>query len=210
MYVYLQVLRNAPCTVGILVDRAFGLLDKISRSHVSVEVATIFIGGKDDREALAFAGHVARHQGVRLTVIRFLIEKSSDNVPRRITNSRVSAAEVEEEMKLDDECFAEFYEKHVAGGHVEYMEKYMANSNDTFTALRSIQGQYSFVIVGRGGRVNTVLTVGLNDWQQCPELGPIGDVLSGSDFSVTTSVLIIQQQSTRGQIEGLDDDFSVM
>lgn len=113
-------------------------------------------------------------------------------------------------MKIDDECFAEFYERQVAEGHVAYAEKHLANSSETFATLRSLEGQYALIIVGRGERANSILTVGMNDWQQCPELGPIGDVLSGSDFSVRTSVLIIKQHDFKGELDGLDEDFSVM
>ncbi|XVE76737.1 hypothetical protein DITRI_Ditri13aG0005400 [Diplodiscus trichospermus] len=206
-YVNRKLLRNAPCSIGILVDKGFGFTEKISRSSVC-NVAIIFIGGKDDREALAYARRVAWHPGVKLTVIRFLVDKNSENAPRRV-NNRASIAEQEEEMKLDDECFAQFYERYVAGGKVAYMEEHLANSSETYTNLRSLEGQYSLIIVGRGGRVNTILTLGLNDWQQCPELGPVGDVLSGS-LACDTSILIIQQHSIRGQIDGLSDEFSIM
>ena len=83
-------------------DRGFRFTEKISRSSVS-NVAIIFIGGKDDREALAYAGRVAWHPGVKLTVIRFLVDKNSENAPRRV-NHAASMAGQEEEMRLDDEC----------------------------------------------------------------------------------------------------------
>ncbi|XP_010068968.2 cation/H(+) antiporter 28 [Eucalyptus grandis] len=209
-FVNRKMLRHAPCSVGILVDRGFGLTEKISGSYVSLNIAVIFIGGKDDREALAYAGRVAWHAGVKLTVIRFLVQTDEDISSRRASNYRYNAAEQEQEMKLDDEFFANFYEKHVAGGPVAYSEKHLANSAETFSTLKSLEGQYSLIIVGRGGRVNSVLTVGMNDLEQCPELGPIGDVLSGSDFSISTSILIIQQPNLRGELEGLDEDFSIM
>jgi hypothetical protein len=196
--------------VGILVDRGYGLVEEISRPVRSFQVAVIFFGGKDDREALAYAGRVARHPGVKLTVIRFLLYSDSENASRRAGNYRKNAAGQEEEMKLDDECFAQFYERHIAGGHVSYNEKHVANSAETYATLRSLEGQYGLIIVGRGGRVNSILTIGMNDWQQCPELGPIGDVLSGSDSSHTTSVLIIQQHSLKGELDGVDDEFSMM
>ncbi|KAF2293575.1 hypothetical protein GH714_002952 [Hevea brasiliensis] len=85
-YVNRKVLRNAPCSVGILVDRGLGLADKISTTPRSFHAAVIFIGGKDDREALAYAGRVARHPGVKLTVIRFLLDDNSES-NRRTGNS---------------------------------------------------------------------------------------------------------------------------
>uniref|UniRef100_A0A5B7B4M0 Putative cation/H(+) antiporter 28 n=1 Tax=Davidia involucrata TaxID=16924 RepID=A0A5B7B4M0_DAVIN len=209
-----KVLRHAPCSVGILVDRGLGLINRISRSSVSLNAAVIFIGGKDDREALAYAGgRLARHPGVKLTVIRFLLDSNEDSVSiKSASRTRANTREQEEEMKLDDEYFAEFYGKHVTAGNLAYMEKYLVNSGETFSTLKSLEGQYSLFIVGRGGRVNSVLTVGMSDWEECPELGPIGDILSNSEFSVTgtASVLIIQQHSLKGELDGLDDEFSIM
>ncbi|KAL9296073.1 hypothetical protein ACSQ67_021969 [Phaseolus vulgaris] len=202
------LLKNSPCSVGILVNRGFGSLEKISRAEASVKVAAIFIGGKDDREALCYAGRVAWHQGVKVTVIRFLVDTSAEST--RLAAYRVSLPEKEEEMGLDDECFAQFYEQHIVGGRIAYLEKHLANASETFSTLKSFEGEYSLVIVGREGGANSILTKGMNDWQQCPELGPIGDVLSGPDFSKSVSVLIIQQHKIRGEIDGLDEDFTVM
>lgn len=206
-------MRNAPCTVGILVDRGLGLIGKISRTKdsVNLNIAVIFIGGRDDREALAYAGHVAQHPSVKLTVIRLVVDTNSENASRRAGNYRINIVEQEEETGLDNECFATFYERHVGTGQVAYMEKHLANSAETYSTLRSFNEEnYSLIIVGRGERVNSVLTVGMNDWQQCPELGPIGDVLSGPDFSLWTSILIIQHYHLKGELEGLDDDFTIM
>ncbi|KAL8537365.1 hypothetical protein ACS0TY_012495 [Phlomoides rotata] len=204
-----KVLRHAPCSVGILVDRGLGATI-LSRTSISLYAAVIFIGGKDDREALAYAGRVACHPGVKLTVIRFLLEATGDSVSSIITIAKSNTLEHQEEMKVDDECFADFYDRHVAGGNVAYMEKYLVNSGQTFSTLRSLEGQYGLFIVGRGGRVNSILTVGMNDWEECPELGPIGDILSASDYSVTASVLVIQQHSLKGELDGLQEGFSIM
>nr|GMD77865.1 cation/H(+) antiporter 28 [Ipomoea batatas] len=204
-----KVLRHAPCSVGILVDRGLGAIT-VSKTSISLNAAVIFIGGKDDREALSYVGRLARHPGVKLTVIRFLLEAGEDNVASRISKAKAESSEHQEEMKLDDECFAQFYDRHVAGGRVAYREKYLVNSGQTFSTLRSLEGQYELFIVGRGGRVNSVLTVGMNDWEECPELGLIGDILSASDYSVATSVLIIQQHSFKGEIDGLQEEFSIM
>ncbi|KAL2329336.1 hypothetical protein Fmac_022763 [Flemingia macrophylla] len=207
-YVNRKLLKSAPCSVGILVNRGFGSIPKISRSEVTLNVAAIFIGGKDDREVLAYVGRVAWHSGVKVTVIRFLVDTSAES--SRLAAYRVSLPEQEEEMGLDDECFAQFYEKHVVVGRIQYMEKHLSSAGETFATLRSLEGQYSLVVVGRDGGINSVLTKGMNDWQQCPELGPIGDVLSGPDFSTSVSVLIIQQHKLRGELDGLDEDFSIM
>ncbi|XP_047315752.1 cation/H(+) antiporter 28 [Impatiens glandulifera] len=205
-----KVLRHAPCSIGILVDRGLGSIQRISRSSISLNAAVIFIGGKDDREALAYAGRVARHTGVKLTVVRFLLDTGTEAGSTQRPGRPRMHPEQEEEMKQDDEYFTDFYDRHVAGGRVSYSEKYLANSSQTFSTLRSMEGQFSLFIVGRGGRANTILTAGMNDWEECPELGPVGDILSASDFSVASSVLIIQQHNLRGELDGLDDEFSIM
>ncbi|KAL5143445.1 Cation/H(+) antiporter 28 [Glycine soja] len=207
-YVNRKLLKSAPCSVGILVNRGFGSVENISRFEPLLKVAIIFVGGRDDREALAYVGRVAWHSGVKVTVIRFLVDTTAES--SRLAAYRVTITEQEEEMGLDDECFAQFYERYIVGGRISYMEKHLANASETFSTLRSFDGQYSLVIVGREGGANSILTKGMNDWQQCPELGPIGDVLSGPDFSTSLSVLIIQQHKLRGELDGLDEDFSIM
>ncbi|KAL5066465.1 hypothetical protein RYX36_028202 [Vicia faba] len=207
-YVNRKLLKSAPCSVGILVNRGLGSFAKLSKTQVSLNVATVFIGGKDDREALAYAGRVAGHPGVKVTVIRFLVDTTVES--SRMAAYRVSLSEKVEEMGLDDECFAQFYDKYISSGQISYIEKHLANAAETFSTLRSFEGQYSLVIVGREGGLNSILTKGMNDWQQCPELGPIGDVLSGPDFSTTVSVLVIQQHKHKGEIDGLDEEFNIM
>ncbi|MED6225358.1 hypothetical protein PIB30_092917 [Stylosanthes scabra] len=207
-YVNRKVLRSAPCSVGILVDRGLGNVERISRSEAIINVAVIFIGGKDDREALAYASRVSQHPGVKLTVIRLLVDINVE--PSRLAGYMVVNPEQEMERQQDDEYFAQFYENHVVGGRILYIEKHLTNAAETFSTLRSLKGLYSLVIVGREGGVNSILTRGMNDWQQCPELGPIGDVLSGPDFSTNMSVLIIQQHRLKGELDGLDEDFSIM
>ncbi|XP_021749097.1 cation/H(+) antiporter 28-like [Chenopodium quinoa] len=193
-YVNRKVLRNAPCSIAIMVDRGFGASNQILKSLSStLNTVVIFIGGKDDREALAYAGRIAYRRGVKLTVMRFLVDTDVENN----NNNTRKTYQQEQEMELDDECFAKFYEKHVAGGNVSYLEKHLVNSAQAFTTLQSIEGQYGLFIVGRGGRVNSMLTMGMNDWEQCPELGPLGDILSGPNFSTTASILIIQQHDPK-------------
>lgn len=67
-----KVLLHAPCSVGILVDRGIGITSSLSSSSVDQNVAVLFYGGPDDREALAFGYRMAEHPGVRLTVFRFV------------------------------------------------------------------------------------------------------------------------------------------
>ncbi|KAI5083975.1 hypothetical protein GOP47_0000144 [Adiantum capillus-veneris] len=84
-----RVLQHAPCSVGILVDRGIGMMSHPS-SSVNQNVAVLFYGGPDDREALAFGYRVAEHPGVRLTVYRFVyVDPPEDHVT--VTMARVQS-----------------------------------------------------------------------------------------------------------------------
>ncbi|OVA19392.1 Cation/H+ exchanger [Macleaya cordata] len=203
-----KVLRQAPCSVGILVDRGIGrIINKSNTSTVTLHVAVVFIGGKDDREALAYASHIAHHPAINLTAIRFLQDNYADKASSKAKRkTRVTNAMQEQETKLDDECFTEFYEKKVGHGKIEYLEKHVGNAKETVSTLKALEGQYALFIVGRAGRVNSILTAGMSDWEECPDLGPIGEILADSDFSLTASVLVIQQHS----LDGLESEFTIM
>ncbi|KAH8513328.1 hypothetical protein H0E87_006567 [Populus deltoides] len=69
-----RVLEQAPCSVGILVDRGLGGTTQVSASNVSYVITVIFFGGCDDREALAYGARMAEHPGVSLKVIHFLVK----------------------------------------------------------------------------------------------------------------------------------------
>lgn len=85
-----------------------------------------------------------------------------------------------------------------------YIEKIVDNGAETATALRDMGDMYSLFIVGKGKRGLSPLTTGMSDWEECPELGRVGDLLASSDFEINGSVLIIQQH--RRQSKDLIDD----
>ncbi|KAI3968926.1 hypothetical protein MKX01_034070 [Papaver californicum] len=207
-YVNRKVLRQAPCSVGVLVDRGLGKIHKRSAPTACIEVAVVFIGGKDDREALHYASRIADHPYVNLTAVRFLeetnTEKSSTKKHRKKLLSVIKMEE--EERKLDDECFTEFYENSMSQGKIGYLEKHVIDAKGTVSTLKSFEEHYALFIVGRGGRVNSMLTAGMSSWEECPDLGPIGEILADSDFSLTASVLVIQQHC----LDGLENEFTVM
>uniref|UniRef100_M8AM23 K(+)/H(+) antiporter 1 n=1 Tax=Aegilops tauschii TaxID=37682 RepID=M8AM23_AEGTA len=66
-----RVLREAPCSVAILVDRGLGGHSQVAAQNVAFTVAVLFFGGPDDREALAYATRMAEHPGVAVTMSRF-------------------------------------------------------------------------------------------------------------------------------------------
>ncbi|KAH0468930.1 hypothetical protein IEQ34_002162 [Dendrobium chrysotoxum] len=169
-----SVLASAPCSVAILIDRG---LPAPSRLGVTRNAALFFLGGPDDREALAFASRIAGHSQFSLTVLRLINPSRSD------------------ESVVDDEYITEFRLQYVRYDSVIYTEIEAETAEDTVAALRSlVDGRHDLYIVGKECGVGSPLTAGLTDWSECPELGPIGDLLASPDFGVpVTSVLVMQQ-----------------
>jgi len=69
-----RVLKNAPCSVGVLVDRGYGLGSKNLSLDGSIahRICIVFFGGPDDREALVLGKKMAEHPAVAVTVVRFV------------------------------------------------------------------------------------------------------------------------------------------
>ncbi|KAI3865190.1 hypothetical protein MKX03_005830 [Papaver bracteatum] len=209
-YVNRKVFRHAPCSVGVLVDRGLGkTIERGSSASVALQVAVLFIGGKDDREALAYASQITQHPGVNLTAVRFLQDEEKALSKEKKKTAYAKAMD-EKELNLDNEYFANFYEKQVALRKVGYSEKHVDSGKEMVSILKSLEIQHSFFIVGRGGRggrVTSFLESGVSDSEESPDLGPIGEILADSDFSTTASVLIIQQHF-REELE--KDEFKII
>ncbi|XP_043695670.1 cation/H(+) antiporter 15-like [Telopea speciosissima] len=203
-----NVLANAPCSVGILVDRGLGGTARVASSHTAHHIAVLFFGGPDDREALSYAWRMSEHPEVNLTVLRFLPGKdtidpmipSDDDGSLKILNV---ITDNEREKKRDDLFISEFQLKIVNDKSIVYTERVVNNGEETVAIIRTMENIYDLYIVGRGQGMISPLTAGLTDWSECPELGAIGDLLSSSDFAATISVLVVQQYVDNGV--GTDD-----
>lgn len=179
----LNILANAPCSVGILMDKGLrepAMLDRTGLMHVVI----LFIGGPDDREALAFARRMLGHPLVQLTVLRLLPgRKESNRGPCFYVNQR--------QNQLDAEYVNEFRLK-TAGENVTYTEKMSNNGEETIEVLKEMEDEkVDLYIVGKDVTASPV-TAGLLEWCDCPEIGAMGDLLVFSDF-VRGSVLIVEQ-----------------
>ncbi|KAL6541431.1 hypothetical protein OROGR_010917 [Orobanche gracilis] len=191
-----KVLRHAKCSVAILVDR--GLTSHISGSGSLQHVAMLFFGGPDDREALGLSKRLGMHHHINLTVIRFLRKADPlDNVAIDMDEKEgdflMRAINQEPQNDADNIALSAFFNRYVTSGQVGYVEKHVANGGETASALRDMADMYSMFIVGKGGRGHSTLTTGLSDWEECPELGKVGDFLASSEFELSGSVLVVQQ-----------------
>ncbi|KAJ0085014.1 hypothetical protein Patl1_30626 [Pistacia atlantica] len=103
-----NLLNNAPCCIGILVDRGVGPpIEQNSTEFDKSEfrIAMLFIGGPDDHEALSYASRMAQKSGVTLTVVRFLEAKEENT---RNECDLEDMTESEEGKEIDDDFINEF------------------------------------------------------------------------------------------------------
>ncbi|WCJ27373.1 Cation/H(+) antiporter 15 [Euphorbia peplus] len=205
--VNLHVLNNAPCSVGIFVDRGYGLTGE---SNLEMrKVVMFFLGGPDDREALAYAwrmglGHCMSLDVVRIVVgetIEFEADKSSiaDG-----STSHISVDLIDRQRTLDDECINEFRLKTAGMEMITYGERVAKDDEELISTLKEMNHCYDLYVVGKGVGTKSPLTSGLMDWCEYTELGALGDLLVTSSFA-QGSVLVIQQYTGFGD-EFVGDD----
>ncbi|KAJ6917235.1 cation/H(+) antiporter 15-like [Populus alba x Populus x berolinensis] len=204
------VLENATCSVGLLVDRGLGSIMQTgparnSSSSKGHRIAMIFIGGPDDREALAYAWRMAGHPEISLAVLRFLpgriaAQSTSEHSSNGHDELSSSMTIEEREKRLDDDYTYEFMFKTLDDESITYTEKVVNNGDETLAEIRRNDADFDLYIVGRGEKTQSVLTSGLSDWNSCQELGTMGDTLASSNFASHASVLVVQQYVPKNYI----------
>ena len=188
-----NVLANAPCSVGILIDR--GLSES---SEIAHRIAMLFLGGPDDREALAYAWRMSENESISLQVVRLVPGQDALQMePMEFVPTNNGAVtlniDTEREKVLDDDFLNKFKIFTANDPSIAFSEMVLNDEEETVRAIKSMDGHHDLYIVGRGRGVISPLTAGLADWCDCPELGAIGDLLVTSEFSSPFSVVVMQQ-----------------
>lgn len=180
-YMNIKVLKMAPCSVRILVDRRtvnttqlFSKQISSSASHVGV----FFIGGADDIEALAYSSRMCRHEYLNVTVVRFLQFGHENSIER----------------KHDSDIIDEYPQLNKRKRRFNLMDEVMKDGTEMSNSIRKWIDCFDLIIVGREHSSESALLQGYEKWSECPELGIIGDMLASQDFETKTTVLIVQQQ----------------
>ncbi|CAA2976368.1 cation H(+) antiporter 15 [Olea europaea subsp. europaea] len=188
-----NVLANAPCSVGILVDRGLSGSTRLAANQINHHIVVLFFGGQDDREALAYAWRMCEHPGINLTVMRFVPGEHAFDHTQSGREILTVVTDTDRNKQLDEDYINEFRARTANDGSIVYTEKVVNHGEETVAAIRSIDPIHDLFIVGRGQGMISPLTAGLTDWSECPELGAIGDLLASSDFASMYSVLVVQQ-----------------
>ncbi|KAL6619673.1 hypothetical protein ACP70R_034812 [Stipagrostis hirtigluma subsp. patula] len=201
-----RILREAPCSVAVLVDRGFGGGEQVSSEQVAHGVCVVFFGGPDDREALELAGRMAEHPGVQVTVVRFVDGKAGSEEQAEVTlrpsntknadrnytfSTAVDAVDSRREKELDEAAVAEFRQR--MGPLVRFEERVVVGNVIEEVVAIGKSREYGLVVVGKGRLPSPMVAQLAVRPAEHPELGPIGDTLASSGHGVTSSVLVVQQ-----------------
>ncbi|KAK9998427.1 hypothetical protein SO802_018030 [Lithocarpus litseifolius] len=174
-----NVLKKAPCSIGVLVDRGeIGGNLSILTGNSSYLIAMLFIGGADDREALAYSIRMAGHPNVSLTVVQLIA-------------SGYNTCSYQE--NLDKEAMDELWASSNGNPKIKHEEESVRHGADTTHVIQKMANKFDLVIVGRYHEPHSPVTLGLIEWSECPELGVLGDMLASSSFRF--SVLVVQHNS---------------
>ncbi|KAL0389020.1 UNVERIFIED_CONTAM: Cation/H(+) antiporter 15 [Sesamum calycinum] len=177
-----NIIRESPSSVGILVDR--GTMTHTStllRTNV-YRIGMIFLGGPDDREALAYACRMGKHPNIRITLIRFLDDSVGPAVSRQ--------------MVIDLNTINAYRDAQMTNKQWFYQEELVKDSLGLITVITSMESCFDLILVGRRHREDSPLLAGLHDWNEFPELGCVGDMLVSLDSNCKASVLVVQQPSS--------------
>lgn len=201
-----EVLLHAPCSVGILVDRGLGGTSHVSASNVDYTITVLFFGGHDDREALAYGARMAEHPGINLVAVRFVVDPMVADETISIDIDENSRQEARSE---DEEFLSGFKQNiHTDDGSMKYEEKIVKSSAEAVEVIRSYS-RCNLFLVGRMAEGQLVAALGKQQ-MECPELGPLGNLLTSPVFSTTASVLIVQQYRAEelplDSLESVKDD----
>ncbi|XP_050211958.2 cation/H(+) antiporter 4-like [Mercurialis annua] len=177
----ISVFDRAPCSVGILLDRRKNRgLSSIFDSSTIYHVALLFVGGRDDREALAYALRMSRSSELRLTIMHF------------VTTEEIVHDSWENMLDLESlKCLRQEIAMNM---NITYIEEIVRDGSDTAAIVKSIQGSFDLIMAGRRHKSKPEAVSGLLQWAEYPELGEMGDLLASSDILSTVSILVMQQQ----------------
>ncbi|XP_034203865.1 cation/H(+) antiporter 15-like [Prunus dulcis] len=179
----INVQTNSPCTV----DR--DLSSRLRLTSSSFNVAVIFIGGADDREALAYAARISGNPTVGMTVFRIILR------------GKLGGGNQEEEIeaKLDQSLVDEFKLGNIGNDCVNWYGIEVDDGAQVMSAIKKLQGDYDLVMVERRHVEMSLRDEEMAVFMEHPELGVVWDMLSSLDIcDGMVNVLVMQERRGLG------------
>ncbi|KAL4610259.1 hypothetical protein ACB092_08G038300 [Castanea dentata] len=162
-----NVLKKAPCSIEVLVDRGeVGGNLSILTGNSSYLIAMLCIGGADDREALALTV-------VQLIALGYNMSSYQNNLDKEAMDELWASINGNQKIKLEKET--------------------VRHGADTTQVIQKMANNFDLVIVGRYHEPHSPVKLGPREWSECPELGVLGDLLASSSFRF--SVLVVQHDN---------------
>ncbi|KAJ4836825.1 hypothetical protein Tsubulata_018347, partial [Turnera subulata] len=205
-----RILDKAPCSTGILVDRYHNTRTSAFQEDplVAYKIAMIFLGGKDDREALTLALRMAQDAKVSLTVAHLVatneeLDDAQNTPPNHpedddaghlfgndlVVDDKINGGDAED-LAQDSKILCSLLDK----DYILYKKEVASDVTMTASVVRSMAKEYELIIVGKRNNGSTSgMTAGLEEWCEFPELGILGDLILSKDIGGTCSILVVQQ-----------------
>ncbi|WJX38517.1 hypothetical protein P8452_26170 [Trifolium repens] len=179
---------NAQCTIGILVDRYSRM--SMSSTKMLFNVAVFFVGGPDDREALALGIRMLERPNTSVTLFSFVINNSS------IVNFKVNEEDDEVlESMLDESLIDEFKAKKMNVDNVVCHEIVVDDCIQVLEAIRGLENEdYDLVMVGKRHNIGDLTDEEMSNFMDNANLlGIFGDMLVSTEFcNGGVPVLVLQ------------------
>lgn len=172
-------LANAKGTLGILVDR-YSVLSG-SSSKLSFDVGIFFIGGKDDREALALGIQMLERPNTRVTLFRFVLPTKQDS--KFVIYGLKENEEEVLESTLDESLIDEFISKNDISSdiiNVVYHEVVVEDCIQVLEAIRGMEKDYA------------------------DQLGILGDMLASNEFCNGKVPVLVMQCGDEKRVKQLE------
>ncbi|KAI4306891.1 hypothetical protein L6164_030131 [Bauhinia variegata] len=192
---------HAPCTVGILVDK--GLELNVRSSESSFHVGIFFIGGADDREALALGFRMAERKNSKVSVFHIILQQQKDKFyADKDGRSDYSQEQVEEEAiekMIDQGLIDEFKGMNIGNDNVVLREIMVEDGVEALDSIRETEGNYDLVMMGRRHNIGFLRDEEITNLIENAEtLGMYGDMLASTEFcNGMVSVLVIQSAQSK-------------
>ncbi|TKY47587.1 Cation/H(+) antiporter 15 [Spatholobus suberectus] len=182
---------HVPCTLGILVDR-YSRLGACNNSNKFFNVGIFFLGGPDDREALALGIRMSERANTRVSLFRFIVNKKVCGSKFQLT--REECEEEEADIMLDEGLIDEFKGMKYRDGNVSCYEIMVEDGVEVLDAIRSLEGNYDLVMVGRRHTNGSLNGEEMATFIENAEiLGMLGDMLSSTEFCIGIVPVLVTQ-----------------
>ncbi|XP_061375051.1 cation/H(+) antiporter 15-like [Gastrolobium bilobum] len=185
---------RAPCTLGILVDR----YSRLGSKHNAMQffhVGIFFMGGPDDREALALGIRMSERENTRVSLFRFIVMNkklvgSKNDQPM----TREEQKEEEYESVLDESLIDEFKGRKLARENVSWYEIMVDDGVEILDVIRGLEGNYDLVMVGRTHQIESMIDEEMANFIENTQiLGIFGDMLSSTEFCIGMVPVLVTQ-----------------